>query len=112
MDGNDAVEFFNAVHERFGTDLTQLCEHWRDHFGPEGLSCWFGLIIIPPAALGGAIAGMAGWSTFGGLAIATVLIATFFWGFRRWGPPDKTIPITVEEVVNAVELGSWYAHLR
>jgi hypothetical protein len=38
MDG-DAVDFFNGVHERFGTDLTNLHEHWSEHFGPEGFSC-------------------------------------------------------------------------
>ena len=47
MDGDDAVEFFNRVHEQFGTDLTNLHSHWREHFGPEGLSCAAGLIFIP-----------------------------------------------------------------
>jgi acyl carrier protein len=53
MDGDDAVDFFNGLHERFGTDLTHLHEQWSEHFGPEGFSCWTGLVIMPAAAMGG-----------------------------------------------------------
>src|SRR5689334_7455628 len=64
MDGDDAVDFFNNLHERFGTDLTQLHQHWSEHFGPEGFSCWNGLVIIPAAVIGGVVAGLARLSTF------------------------------------------------
>lgn len=107
MDGDDAVEFFNSVHERFGTDLTPLYEHWGDHFGPEGFSCWNGLVILPAALIGGGVAGWAGLSTFWGFAVAIGLVAVWVWAMRRWGPPDKTVPITVGEVVSAVESGTW-----
>lgn len=107
MDGDDAVDFFNSVHERFGTDLTHLHEHWSEHFGPEGFSLWNGLVIIPAAVIGGAVAGMTGLSAFWGFVIAVVLLATGFWAMRRWGPPDTTVPITVAEVVAAVGSGSW-----
>jgi acyl carrier protein len=56
MDGDDAVDFFNSLHERFGTDLTHLHEHWSEHFGAEGFSCWNGLVIIPAAVIGGVVA--------------------------------------------------------
>lgn len=46
MDGDDTVDFFNNVHERFHTDLTHLHEHWSEHFGREGFSCLNGLVII------------------------------------------------------------------
>src|SRR3954454_17627807 len=59
MDGDDAVDFFNSVNEQFGTDLTHLHEHWSGHFGPEGFSCWNGLVIIPAAFIGGVVAGAA-----------------------------------------------------
>jgi hypothetical protein len=107
MDGDDAVDFFNAVHARFGTDLTPLGEHWSEHFGPEGFSWRNGLIILPAAILGGAIAGKAGLSTFWGLAIAVASLGAWFGVMRRWGPPDRMIPITVEEVIAAVEAGAW-----
>ena len=107
MDGDDAVDFFNNLHERFGTDLTLLHEHWSEHFGPEGFSCWNGLVIIPAAVIGGAVAGVAGLSTFWGVAITVALLGAWLWAMRRWGPPDKMVPVTVQEVVAAVEAGAW-----
>lgn len=107
MDGDDAVDFFNAVHERFGTDLTHLYEHWGEHFGPEGFSCWNGLIIVPAALIGGLLAGAAGVSTLGGALITIALLGVVLWAMRRWGPPDRMVPITIRDVVTAVELGAW-----
>lgn len=107
MDGDDAVDFFNSVHERFGTDLTHLHEHWSEHFGPEGFSCWNGLVIIPAAVIGGVVAGVAGLSTAWGLAITVALLAAWLWVMWRWGPPDRMVPITVGEVVASVEAGAW-----
>jgi hypothetical protein len=107
MDGDDAVDFFISVHERFGTDLTDLHQHWSEHFGPEEFSCLNGLILVPAALTGGAVAGVAGLSTFWGVAITVALIAACLWVMRRWGPPDRRVPITVGEVVAAVEAGAW-----
>lgn len=111
MDGDDAVDFFNSVHERFGTDLAHLGEHWSEHFGPEGLSCWNGLVIVPFALIGGVVGGIVGpskfWSYAIAFAVAVALLAAWFWAMRRWGPPDKMVPITVAEVVAAVEAGAW-----
>ena len=107
MDGDDAVDFFNSVHERFGTDLTSLHEHWREHFGPEGFSCWNGLVIIPAAVIGGVVAAVGGLSTFWGVGITAALLAAWLWVMRRWGPTDRMVPVTVEQVVAAVEAGAW-----
>ena len=107
MDGDDAVDFFNSVNERFGTDLTHLREQWGQHFGPEGFSCWIGLVLIAVAVIGGVVAGAAGLSTFWGVAIAVALLAAWLWVMPRWGPPDRMVPITVEDVAAAVEAGAW-----
>lgn len=107
MDGDDAVDFFNSLHERFGTDLSHLHEQWSDHFGPEGFSCLNGLVIIPAAIIGGLIAGFAGLSTFWGVAVTVAILAAWLWAMRRWGPPDRMVPVTVGEVVAAVEAGAW-----
>jgi acyl carrier protein len=107
MDGDDAVDFFNGLHERFGTDLTHLHERWSEHFGPEGFSCWTGLVIMPAAVMGGVIAAVAGLSTFWGVAVTVALLAAWLWVMRRWGPSDKMVPVTVQEVVAAVEAGAW-----
>ena len=107
MDGDDAVDFFNGLHERFGTDLTHLQEHWSEHFGPEGFSCWNALVIMPAAVIGVVVADVAGLSTFWGVALTIALLAAWLWVERRWGPPDKMVPITVQEVVAAVVTGMW-----
>jgi len=107
MDGDDAVDFFNSVHERFGTDLTHLHEHWSEHFGPEGFSCWYGFAIVPAAVIGGAVAGITGLPPLWGFVITVALLTAALWASRRWGPPDRTVPITVMEVAAAVEAGAW-----
>ena len=97
----------STVHERFATDLTHLHEHWSDYFGPEGFSCWNGLVIIPAAVIGGVVVGIADLPALWGVAITVALLAAWVWVERRWGPPDRTVPITVGDVVAAVETGAW-----
>ena len=36
MDGDDAVEFFDALVRAFAIDLSAM--RWRRHFGPEGFN--------------------------------------------------------------------------
>lgn len=107
MDGEDAVDFFNTIHERFGTDLTHLYERWSEHFVPEGFSCWNGLVIIPAALLGGLGAGALDLSAVWGVGITTALLVLWLGAMRTWGPADKMVPITAAEVVAAVEVGAW-----
>ena len=107
MDGDDAVDFFTSLQERFGTDLTALHEEWSDHFGPEGCSCWNGLVIMPAAVVGGAVAALLDIGAVGGIAITIALLALWLWAMKTWGPPDKMQPITVEQVIAAVEAGAW-----
>lgn len=107
MDGDDAVDFFNSVHDRFGTDFTHLHENWSEHFGPEGFSCWYGLAIILAAVVGGTVAAMSGLSAVWGVAITVAILAVALWASRRWGPADRTVPITVGQVSAAVEAGVW-----
>lgn len=38
VDGDDAVELFEAFAEKFKVDLTSLGEEWDRYFGPEGFS--------------------------------------------------------------------------
>lgn len=107
MDGDDAVDFFSALQERFGTDLSALHEGWSDHFGPEGFSCWNGLVIMPSAVVGGVAAALLNMGAAGGIAITVALLALWLWIMRTWGPPEKMQPISVEQVIAAVEAGAW-----
>jgi acyl carrier protein len=38
IDGDDAIEFFEAFTEKFNVDLTELGEDWSLYFAPEGFS--------------------------------------------------------------------------
>jgi acyl carrier protein len=107
MDGDDAVDFFTSLHERFGTDLTALHERWSDHFGPEGYSCWNCLVVMPAAVVGGVAAGFFDLGTIGGIVITVALLGFSFWVMKTWGAPDRMHPITVAQVIAAVEAGAW-----
>jgi hypothetical protein len=37
MDGDDAVDFFEAFGKKFNVDLDRLWKHWHHHFAPEGI---------------------------------------------------------------------------
>lgn len=109
MDGDDAVDFFISVQQRFGTDLTALQARWGDHFGPEGFSLWYGLVIVIAGIIGGGAAGLLNLGIWGGLVITVALLALSLWLMKKWGPEDRTIPVTVSDVIAAVKAGKWPA---
>ncbi|MBV7257590.1 hypothetical protein KCG44_12430 [Pacificimonas sp. WHA3] len=107
MDGDDAVEFFIDVKETFGTDISLLEENWNRHFGPEGLSCWLGVIVVPVAFLTGMISahfGLPNWATF---IAALIAIVAGVWALNKIPSKNPHIPITVDELVEAVKAGAW-----
>ena len=107
MDGDDAVDFFSSLEDRFGTDLSALQERWSEHFGPEGFSCLNGLVFLPAAVIGGVVAGLLNQGAVAGFAIFVAVLPLWFWAMNKWGPPDRMKPITVAEVIAAVEAGAW-----
>jgi|GEM_PF-840528 len=109
LDGDDAVDFFEAYGTTFGVDLDPLHQRWAQHFGPEGfpLSFTLGMVLIAAVA-GGLLAftGLPKWAVIGlGLA------AAFGWliGLRAWplGRGQVAIPITVGDLNEAARLGRW-----
>ncbi len=105
IDGDDAVELFKGLHERFGMDLTLLHEHWNQYFGPEGVGWSSVLIIAPGAGVGGIVASSVGPAA--GVAVAVLLVAISLWVAPKLGLGPKLIPVTVADVARAVKLGSW-----
>jgi acyl carrier protein len=54
VDGEDAGEIFDALHDRFGTDFTELHSQWRIFFNTEGASpraILIGILAIMVAAV-------------------------------------------------------------
>ena len=107
MDGDDAVDFFTTLQERFGTDLSALQETWSDHFGPEGFSWSNGLVIMPAALMGGVTAAILKLGAAGGVAITVALLGLWILAMKTWGTSNKMQPITVEQVIAAVAAGAW-----
>lgn len=105
IDGDDAGAFFAGLHERFGTDLSQLYERWDEHFGPEGVSWSSALIIVPGVFVGSLVANDVGW--IAGVAVAVSLVAASVWIVPRLGLASRFKPITVAEVIQAVKAGAW-----
>ena len=109
LDGDDAVDFFQAYGEAFNVDLTSLHRRWGAHFGPEGFPLSFGLgMILIGAAVGFLVAltGLPKWAAFG-----LGLLAAFGWliGLRAWPLPrgEALIPITVSDLIHAARIGRW-----
>jgi hypothetical protein len=79
MDGDDAVQFFEAFGERLSIDLTSLGEEWDLYFAPEG------------------------FSLFGTSEILTLFTA------RPVPQRGPAIPLPVSRLVDAASRGRWVA---
>jgi AcrR family transcriptional regulator len=109
MDGDDAVEFFQAFAMMFDADLTSLWNNWDGHFGPEAASSWPAIRALIASVLvailaGSAIPGIPRW--------ALLLAAVAMWfGLSRLqiaggGDPDMQ-PITIQDLVDAAMTRRW-----
>ena len=108
MDGDDAVEFFEAFGERFGMNLTPLGEHWDRHFGPEGISPFalflvVGAIVALSLVVISIIAGLV-WLGLTGGGLLALVAGLGRWGVRRQVP---LLPITVGNLIEAARTGRW-----
>jgi hypothetical protein len=107
IDGDDAVELFKGLHERFGTDFAPLYERWGDHFGPEDIGCATALVFLPGLGVGGIIG--TNFGALPGIAVAAALVALSLWLAPKLGLGPDIKPITVAEVIEAVKTRSWPA---
>lgn len=109
MDGEDAVEFFQAFAIMFDTDLSPLWNNWETDFGPEAVSSWPTIRALIASVLvailaGSAIPGIPMW------ALLAAAVAIWF-GLSRLqiaggGDPDMQ-PITVQDLVDAAMTRRW-----
>jgi acyl carrier protein len=107
MDGDDAVEFFEEFEKRYGADLAPLYRHWHRHFGPEGCGSPTSLLVMllllfaPLLLMPFGISPLWVW----GAEIAALLL--WLWPLRQWPLKDKTIAVTVQDLVLAAETKRW-----
>ena len=107
MDGDDAVEFFAALQRRFGTDLASLYEHWAEHFGPEGISSQDLLLLVPIGLAVAAPILLFDLPVWAALALALPLGGLSVWLCSKLPIGPRMRPITVANVIAAVERGRW-----
>jgi hypothetical protein len=106
IDGDDAVELFEKIHQRYGTDFTGLYQSWHAYFGYEGIGWRTGVLVIFIAGFFGAASGALGLAENGALTVAFIGTATILWLAGVLSKP-RMQPISVAEVVEAVERGAW-----
>lgn len=109
MDGDDAIEFFQAFAGVFDADLTVLWNNWDSHFGPEAASSWPTIRALIASVLvailaGSAIPGIPMWAL-----LATALAMWF--GLSRLkiaGGGDHSMKtITIQNLVDAAMARRW-----
>lgn len=110
VDGDDAAEIFQALHERFGTDFTELNRQWRVFFNTEGASPRAILLSIPAIIVSAGGAGILvatlHWPKFLTVVLALALFIGLGWLFSRWIGRDLQ-PLTVSGLAEIVRAGRW-----
>lgn len=110
VDGDDAGEIFEALHERFGTDFTELNRQWCVFFNTEGASPRAMLICIPAilacGGVAGALAAVLHWPSIFAWGLAVALFLGGGWLFARWFGRELQ-PLTVAGLAEIVQAGRW-----
>ncbi len=110
IDGDDAGEIFEALHERFGTDFTELNRQWRVFFNTEGASLRAILIGIPAIIVcggaAGALAAALHWPSIMAWGLMMALFVSGGWLFSRWSGRELQ-PLTVAGLAEIVQAGRW-----
>jgi acyl carrier protein len=105
VDGEDAVEFFDAFQKEFGIDLEDLHIHWDQHFSPEGTLSLGALIMIVLCITAGfwvkdAVGIFPAWA-WGLLLIAMAALI-----YQRLTKDDR-LPVTLGDMAESVRAGRW-----
>lgn len=111
VDGDDASDLFQRLHERFGTDFSALNEQWTVFFHNEGGSLrgllWVFTLMIPSTALTVWIATMFDLSTHLGGVIGIVMFFASWLCAGRLLPSTPKRNVTIEGLAQVVQAGPW-----
>jgi hypothetical protein len=110
LDGEDAIEFFEAYDDEFDVDLSVLIEqNWKRHFGAVGGVRWgivagFFVCFVISEILERLIRPVPQWMTY----LALILIWAGLMQFWPFGArPPALVPITVRDLVEAARAREW-----
>lgn len=110
VDGDDAAELFEELHERFGTDFGALEGQWREFFNTEGASPRAILFAIPATIIFGAVAGIISavlhWPKLVAVLLALLLLVAGSRLLSLWFGRELR-PLTVGGLAQIVEAGCW-----
>jgi hypothetical protein len=109
MEGDDAVEFFEAFGREFAVDLKLLHQNWSCYFGPEGMTVGAALQIVIPAGILGVVfikifPRLPDWLSFLG-AFVLWMVCLFCWG--KWRGERGTPQITIQDLIECAKVGKW-----
>jgi hypothetical protein len=106
---DDACELLQRLHERFGTDFSEL--DWREYFGPEGIPLSSTIIFLVSLILACALTvclfiafKLPKWM-FWGANIALLFIILL--GANRLFPGMPKRPITIAMLAEVIQNGAW-----
>jgi len=111
VDGDDAVQLFQKLHDRYGTDFRALGEQWSTFFGNEGPSIAYLLlstaVLVPSIAISvplGLYLDLSSNSV--GLLAASVFFGSILLFHGVW-PKSQKRPVTIAGLAEIVRRGSW-----
>ncbi|MGD0579959.1 MAG: hypothetical protein ABSC08_13635 [Bryobacteraceae bacterium] len=116
LKNEEAARFFDAFATEFDINLQALRgERWQRHFRPEGFSAAPTLVavflLLALFLTASILGGYLGWTWLWLL----VFVAIWMFGYKVWPLsllwPD-TIPITVQDLVDAAMAGRWVKPLH
>lgn len=110
LDGEDAMEFFEAYDDEFDVDLSVLIEqNWKRHFGAVGGVRWgivagFFVCFVISEILERLMRAVPQWMTY----LLLILIWAGLMQFWPFGArPPELVPITVRDLVEAARAREW-----
>ncbi|MEA3388902.1 hypothetical protein [Sphingobium sp. CCH11-B1] len=111
VDGDDASDLFQRLHEQYGTDFSKLNQQWDIFFNREGASprdiLLTMLLLISSTALTLCIAMPLKLSTgfAGAIGVVVFFAIRIALGYLLPGRPKR--PVTIEGLVEVVQAGAW-----
>jgi hypothetical protein len=112
VDGDDASDLLERLHERFGTDFSQL--DWAAFFNSEGMPLQSSIVALASTILAGAVTICIGIALlpfkrsawlFSLIYVAAFLILIF--GANRLFPKKPKRPVTIAGLAEVVQDGAW-----